>query len=366
MEKDFRFNLQETAGALGDYGTLLPIVLGVAIVSDINLSHILFFFAVFYIATGIYYRLPIPVEPMKAMGVVAIAGGLSSAEIAGAGITMGLILLLLGLTGSIEIIKKYIPACIIRGIQLGLALTLMKQAFVFIIDDWQLGLIALLIVLFFTLAPLLDISALVVFALGLSVGIYYYGLPKITLFSMPSIIIPSGLELWRGFINGTIPQLPLTIGNAVLATSLLVKDLLDRNVPERKLVFSMSIMCLVSTPFGGFPMCHGAGGLAAQYRFGARTGGSNIISGVILLIVAIFFAAPDLVNLIPYGALGALLFFSAIELIRSAIRTDNYFFTGITGLLALLFGITPSFAIVLALYWIWDCWQKKNSQRQTS
>ncbi|MDY6827128.1 MAG: putative sulfate/molybdate transporter [Bacillota bacterium] len=352
MEKDFRFNLHEIAGAIGDYGTLLPIVMGVAVVSEVNLSHILFFFALSYIATGIYYHLPMPVEPMKAIGVIAIAGTLSAAEIAGAGILMGLILLLLGITGSIEYIKKYIPSCIIRGIQLGLALTLMKQALNFIISDWQLGLVSLFLVLLFTFAPILDISALVVFAIGLAVGIYYHGLPPITYFSLPHLLIPTTRELLGGFVNGVLPQLPLSLGNAVLATSLLITDLLNRRVPEKKLVLSMSLMCLISAPLGGFPMCHGAGGLAAQYRFGARTGGSNIISGIILLIVALFFAGPELTGLIPYGALGALLLFSSFELGKSAVRTDNFFFTATTGIIALFFGITLAFVILFLLYWL--------------
>lgn len=78
LEKDFRFNLEEFAGAIGDYGTLLPIILGVALVVDVNLSAIFFFFALSYIFTGLYYKLPMPIEPMKAVGAIAIAGGNNS------------------------------------------------------------------------------------------------------------------------------------------------------------------------------------------------------------------------------------------------------------------------------------------------
>jgi len=352
MRKNFRFNLQEIAGAIGDYGTLLPIVIGVAVITEANLSHILFFFALSYIGTGVYYKLPVPVEPMKAIGVIAIAGTLSVAEIASAGILMGLTLLILGLTGGIELIKSYVPMCLVRGIQLGLALILMREAFNFITADWQLGLVSLAIVLVFTFAPILDISSLVVFVLGLSLGIYLYGIPSVTYFSLPKIIIPTAPELWSGFLHGAVPQLPLTLGNAVLATSLLITDLFGDKVPEKRLVLSMSFMCLASSPFGGFPMCHGAGGLAAQYRFGARTGGSNIISGVLLLFISFFFAAPDLAQLIPYGALGALLFFSGLELTKSAVKTDKALFTAITGIIALFSGITVSFGIMLAFYWV--------------
>ena len=359
MKKDLRFNLEEAAGAVGDYGTILPIIISAAAISGLNLSHILFFFAIFYIAVGLYYRIPIPVEPMKAIGVVVIAGTLKGAEITGAGISMGLILLLIGLTGSMEFIKKYIPVSIIHGLQLALALTLMKQALNFIIGDWVLGLIALAVILFFTFAPLLDVSALVVLALGIAVGIYYNGAPEITFFTLPKLIIPSGPDLLNGFLYGTVAQLPLTLGNAALATSLLAKDLLNKDVPEKKLVTTMGIMCVVSPSFGGFPMCHGAGGLAAQYRFGARTGGANIISGLFFLVMALFFGASNLAQLIPLGALGAMLLFSGIELTKGAIKTDNKYFTTATGVLGFLMGITPGFVIMMVIYWLYVIFKKK-------
>ena len=69
---DYRFNLEEIAGSVGDFGTLIPIVLGVAIISHINLGHMLLFFSIWYIITGIYYKMPVPVEPMKIIGVVVL------------------------------------------------------------------------------------------------------------------------------------------------------------------------------------------------------------------------------------------------------------------------------------------------------
>ena len=365
MQNPFRLNWQETAGALGDYGTLLPIIIGVAAVTEVDLSYILFFFATSYIITGLYYKLPIPVEPMKAIGVVAIGGTLSSAEIAAAGIFMGLLLLLLVFTGGINFIKNIVPECIIRGIQLGLALILLREAFNFIAADWQLGLISVSLVLIFTLAPILDVSALVVFALGLGWGIYYYGPPPLTFLSWPDLVIPAAGDLWVGFWHGAIPQLPLTLGNAVLATTLLVKDLFHKKVPEKQLMLSMSLMCLISSTLGGFPMCHGAGGLAAQYRFGARTGGSNIISGIILLLVAVFFASPQLVNILPFGALGALLLFSGLELIKSATKTEHLLITVITAAIALFGGMPLALGVMLVYYWIaryfrLNPWKKVN------
>jgi len=352
MDKSFVFNLKETAGAIGDYGTILPIVIGVSIVTDVSLPNVLVFFAISFIATGIYYKLPMPVEPMKAIGVVAISGSLSANEIAGSSIVMGLMLLGLTITGSFSYIKKSIPLFLIRGVQFGLALILIRESLNYVFVDWELGLISIIIVLLFTILPIVDISSLVVFIVGISISVYYHSLPTMSLFSIPDVIVPTSRDLLVGFLNGSLPQLPLTIGNAILATSLLIDDLFDSKVSENKLMVSMGLMCLLSAPFGGFPMCHGSGGLAAQYRFGARTGASNIISGVILLVIALFFASPDLVKLIPYGALGALLLFSGIELIKSAVKTNNAYYTIITGVAALFFGITTAFGLMLFSYWI--------------
>ncbi len=365
MERDFRFNLEEIAGAVGDYGTLIPIIIGVAAVTEIKIGPVLFFFGLSYIFTGLYYKLPMPVEPMKAVGTLAIAGVLTASQIAGAGILMGIILLLIGVTGGIDYIKKVIPHWLIRGVQLGMALILLRTALRFIIGDWVIGLISIGIVLFFTFAPILDFSGLLIFGLGLIIGIHNQGMIPVYHFSWPAFTWPAPADFWQGFLNGVLPQLPMTLGNAVLATSLLITDLLERKVPESKLVNSMGLMCIIASPFGGFPMCHGSGGLAAQYRFGARTGGSNIISGVILLLAAFFFASPELVNIIPYGVLGALLFFSASQLLQSAVKTNNRLYTGITGVIALLVGMAPAF-ITMFIFSLFERFYLKKDTGQST
>ena len=350
--KNFRFNLEETAGAIGDYGTLIPIIIGVTAVTDLKLATILFFFGIFYIGIGVYYKLPMPVEPMKAIGTIAIAGKLSSMEIVGAGVTTGLIFILIGLTGTMQYIKKSIPNSIIRGIQFGLVLKLLKTAIDFTLQTPYIGGIAIIIIIVFYFASILDISALVVFTVGLIWGIYTHGLPPLTNFVLPELSLPSFQTLKSGFWQGTLPQLPLTLGNSVLATSLLIKDLFKREVKEDKIVTSVGIMSIISSPLGGFPMCHGAGGLAAQYRFGARTGGSNIISGIILLLISFFFASQELIHIIPYGILGALLFFSSLQLFDSTKKTDNWLFTGLTGVLAFVIDMSIGFIIMLIIYWV--------------
>jgi MFS superfamily sulfate permease-like transporter len=108
-------------------------------------------------------------------------------------------------------------------------------------------------------------------------------------------------------------------------------------------------MNLVATPLGGFPMCHGAGGLAAMYRFGARTGGANIVAGLFILIFAVAFAPPEVLTLIPLGVFGALLVFVALELGKHSVKTESYLVTGTVAVLTLAIGLTFAFILGMVL-----------------
>ncbi|WP_245618575.1 putative sulfate/molybdate transporter [Methanogenium cariaci] len=151
--------------------------------------------------------------------------------------------------------------------------------------------------------------------------------------ALPAFFLPSPEVFFPAFTDLVLPQVPLTITNAILATSLLTLDLFRHEIkPDRLSATIGGVMNLVSVPFGGFPpMCHGAGGMAGQYRFGARTGGgANIIAGIILLAFAIFFASAGVLSIIPpTGIFGALLLFVAIELGIHATKTDSLAVTGI-------------------------------------
>ena len=149
---DFRFNLEEIAGAIGDYGTLFPIVLGVAFVSNLNLGHILLFFSVWYIITGLYYKMPMPVEPMKVIGAIVIAGGLSKQEITASGMILGVFFLILGFGKGMKFIQDKVPPSVVRGIQMGLALILFRTSVNFIIKDSVLSIICITIIILFFIA----------------------------------------------------------------------------------------------------------------------------------------------------------------------------------------------------------------------
>jgi hypothetical protein len=351
-----RFNLSELAGSLGDFGTIIPLILAVALVSDVNARYILFFFGIWFILTGLYYRLPIPLEPMKAVAVIVIAGSIGSGEIAAAGLILGVIFLVLGYGRFFAIIEKWVPQSVVRGIQLGLALLLFRSSLGFVVKDPTFFLIGIAIIaVFYLLAryrSIPDLSTIVVIGVGLIAGIALYGVPPISFIPAPQLVIPLPTDFSSAFSTLVLPQVVLTITNAILATSLLTKDLFAKEVPPKKFSTSIGLMNIFSVPFGGFPMCHGAGGLAGQYRYGARTGGANIYAGLIFLILALFFSSPQVLSIIAVGVLGALLVFVGIEMCRHSFKTDSLIVTVIIGVLALVSSMTVAFIVGMVIAFV--------------
>jgi hypothetical protein len=363
-----RFTLSEFAGSLGDFGTIIPLILAVALVSDVNPRYILLFFGIWFILTGLYYRLPIPLEPMKAIAVIVISAGIGSGEIAAAGIILGLLFLILGYGPLFAIIERYVPQSVVRGIQLGLALLLFKASLDFIFKDplfFSIG--VAIIIIFFVLSryrSIPDLSSLVVIGIGVAGGIIISGIPPVSVMPPPHLVIPLPQDFIAGLSTLVIPQSVLTIANAILATSLLTKDLFGKDVPPKRFSLTIGLMNLSSVPFGGFPMCHGAGGLAGQYRYGARTGGANIFAGGIFILLALFFSSPEVLSIVAVGVLGALLVFVGIEMGKHGIRTDMLPVTLLIGILALAFSMTVAFIIGLIAAYLYPHLKRRTGACQ--
>lgn len=357
-ERGIRFTLEEIAGAVGDFGTIFPILLGVAIVCpDVNVSHFFLFLAAWYIIAGFYYRLPMPIEPMKAIGAIVIAEGLCAGEIVASGIVVGALFLLLGLVGGMTWIGERIPKSVVRGVQAGLALILLRTSLGYIVPDALFAAVSIGIILVFFVASqrtrIPDVSALLVLLIGLAAGIAVQGMPPFRLMPLPVPVLPLPADFIAGTWDLALPQIPLTLTNAILATSLLTYDLFPKKgVNPDRLSRTIGAMNLVSTPLGGFPMCHGAGGLAAMYRFGARTGGANIIAGIFILVFAVAFAPPEVLTLIPFGVFGALLVFVALELGKHSVKTESYLVTGTIAVLTLAIGLTVAFIVGMILAYV--------------
>ncbi|MBS3740203.1 putative sulfate/molybdate transporter [Candidatus Bipolaricaulota bacterium] len=350
---DFRFTLEEISGAFGDSITVIPLLIGIGITTEASLAHLLLFFALFQIGTGLFYRLPMPVEPMKALAALVIAGTLTYQQALAAGIVLGVMLLFSGTVGLMNWLDDFVPVSVVRGVQLGLAFLLLKTSVDYVTQNICLASIGIGIVLLFLILKkkynLPNLSAFIVLILGAAYGIYLNGAPEITLMELPRFNFPSFAAFPRGIILGALPQFFLSVGNAVLATTLLFKDLLDRKVGPDSLSQSMGVMCIFSSLFGGFPACHGSGGLSGQYRFGARTGGSNLILGMVYLGIALIAGSANFLTFYPVSALGALLVFVGLELASAGTKTNRWIITLVVAVLSYFTNLAIGFIAGLAL-----------------
>jgi MFS superfamily sulfate permease-like transporter len=321
----FTLDLREVGGALGDLGTLLPLMLGVIAVAGLAPTPVLLGFAAFYVATALVYRLPIPVQPMKAVAAVLLTTQVSGAGLVAAGVTIGAAMLLLGVTGWIDRVARAVPQSVLAGLQLGLGLALALVA-VELLGTAPVAGAAILVLLVALLparrwpAALIALLAAVLLAQAVEVpGIGFSGDPAAG-FALPAP--PTLAELRQSVTLLVLPQLSLTLTNAVLITALLAGDYYGpraTHVTPARLSVTTGLANLLLTPFGALPMCHGAGGLAAHHRFGARSGTAPLLLGLALAALAL---APgrlgiELLAAVPAAGLGALLLVAAGDLALS-------------------------------------------------
>jgi len=328
-----RFDRMEWAGAFGDLGTLIPFVVAYIAVLKVDPHGVLFAFGVAGIVCGLVYRTPFPVQPMKAIGAVATTQAaqtivITSGAVYAAGLVTGVVWLLLGLTGTAQRIARLVGAPVITGIILGLGMGFMLQGTSMMSKDWWLGGIGLagtLLLLAYRGFP----AMFALLAFGALWGIardpaILPALAEVSAeFRAPSFAL--GDLTWNDLVIGclflALPQLPLTLGNAVIAIREENNRLFpDRPVTEDRVATSTGIMNLLGSAVGGVPMCHGAGGMAGHVRFGARTGGAAIILGVLLVLLALFFAGSVevLFRVFPPAVLGVILFLTGAQLALGA------------------------------------------------
>ncbi|MBU2227622.1 MAG: putative sulfate/molybdate transporter [Proteobacteria bacterium] len=318
--KSFEFNLRELAGSMGDFGTLFPLAIGYIAVCGLDPAGFLVMMGLANIATGLIYKLPMPIEPMKVLAVVAIAQRWTPSMIYASGFAMGVVWLVLAATGIIGRLARITPNSVVRGIQATLGIMLAVEALKMISTGWVLGAVAVAIVLLFResrYAP----AAVVLMLLGMAIVAVEGRLPAGSLirFTPPPLTGFSPKEIWDSLVLAGFAQVPLTITNATIATSALIGTYFpDRPVSVGKLSWSQGIMNLIVPFFGGMPMCHGCGGLAGQYYFGARTGGTNLIEGAIEIALGLFFAAAiaGLFSVFPAAIIGAMMFLIGLELTK--------------------------------------------------
>lgn len=326
----YRFTFRELGGAFGDLGTFLPHVISVLTVGGLASGGVLLGFGLFYLASGLLYRLPVPVQPMKAVSAVVLTAGLTPGAVAATGLILGVVLLVLGATGAINRLARVIPASVIAGLQLGLGLGFAWLGLELMLGEPWLGLGILALLLALSMLPGCP-AALIGLAVALAAGQLSGLAPAPAAFApglaLPGMVLPSLAEIGAALHLAVLPQIALTLTNAVIVTAALARTLYPEGgvrVSERRLCLTSGTANLLLAPFGALPMCHGAGGLQAHHRFGARTGAAPLLIGGLLLTLALFFSstAVDLLAMIPLPAIGAFLIIAGADLAKSRRLTD--------------------------------------------
>ncbi len=323
------YDRMEWAGAFGDLGTLIPFVAAYIGVLKMDPFGVLFAFGAAMLVCGLYYKTPFPVQPMKAIGAVAALQAVQTtvvtpAAVYSAALVTGAIWLLLGITGLAARVARLVPPTVVIGIVFGLGFGFMLEGIRMMRTDWLIaviGVVGTLLLMGNRTIP----AMFVLLVFGATVGAFQQpALLTALTHAGAALHVPTFAlaELsWNQFVVGALllalPQIPLTLGNAVIA----IREENNRLFPHRPVTeggvsISTGIMNLFSASVGGVPMCHGAGGMAGHIAFGARTGGAVVILGCVLLALAFFFSdSVDLLfRLFPTAVLGVILFLTGAQL----------------------------------------------------
>jgi MFS superfamily sulfate permease-like transporter len=327
-----RYDLRELNGAFGDLGTLIPFVLGYVTVNRLDPAGVFTAFGLLMVAAGLWFRTPMPVQPMKAIAAVAVSqpGLVTPGAIWAGGLFTGALWLALGLTGLATRVARLAGRPVVQGLVLGLGLTLMLEGVKMMARDPVVAVVVAVLTFALLARPHLP-AMLVLLAVGVAVGVSRE--PNLLAELMALSVrwrwpLPPAVLTWPEVLTGVVvlalPQAALTFGNAVVATVEENNDLFpDRPVTVRTVALSHGVMNVVGAALNGVPVCHGAGGMAGHVRFGARTGGAVVMMGALLLVVGLFLAdsVGTLLRLFPLSVLGVILLVGGLELATGMLPT---------------------------------------------
>jgi SulP family sulfate permease len=323
----------DVAGAFGDIGVLFPIAIALITLNHLNPTAVFLAAGLTYILAGHYFRIPIAVQPFKAVAAIALAMSLPPSAIASAGLLMGILLLFVAATNLATWLAKLFSLPIVRGIQLGLGLLLAREGLRLMLGSrsnlvfgwgpslpaWAIALGGAILQLGFRGSRRYP-AALVLLIAGIVLGVTagWGNLPSFHWGMQPvEILHPEMSELRQVLPLLVVPQFALTFGNAIVATENTAQILYgeqSRRVTVRALSWSIGIVNVITAAFQGAPLCHGSGGITAHYRFGARTSKSSYIIGGLCIFLGLFGrAATDLLTVIPTAILGVFLLYVGIQ-----------------------------------------------------
>ncbi len=321
----FRFTLAELSGALGDLGVLLPLTLALITLNGVSAASAFVVIGLAYLLNAWAYRLPLPVQPLKSLAATALALGLPAGVVHAGAWWMALIFLGLALSNAAHWIGWLFPKPVVRGIQLGLALLLLRSAWTLLGAPGTAGAVHLRLILGGLLAAGIflltrpDWAALGLISFGVAATVVGAGWPHLTLsLAWPTPTAPAPADFIPGLLLLALPQAPLSLANSVFATQDAARQYFGpaaKHVTPRRLLSTMGISNVAAALFGGVPVCHGCGGLTAHYRLGARTGGAPLILGLFFLLLGLLGGQTllPILRLVPFPILGLLLAYVGVQ-----------------------------------------------------
>lgn len=360
------FGISEWSGAMGDLGTMLPLAFALVVFNGYPPERIFSLWGITYFISGYFYKVPVSVQPLKAMSVIAIAHGFSLNFLTSTAVIYGLLLIILSATGILKWLQKWFSPALVKGIQLGIGLILAQKALKLVIDNGlmlhfksysiavntALMLAVILILWLFQFRKKFPAVLMLIGGSILLVAVFLPGFkPDVPAGSPFELSVPD-FSIWLdALVLLIIPQLPLTLGNAIFAADdschTLWKDQAERVNPTR-LGLSIGISDALIGTLGGFPICHGAGGMGAHAQFGGKTGGTTMILGGILIIVGLISPLAAFLFLIPIPILGSLLLFDSIRMITFVRKLGAYPEIVTAAIVGLVSFFTSNLSIALA------------------
>lgn len=321
----------DVSGAFADLGIFVPLAAALVLVNGLQAGSVLIVAGLAVLLAGVAFGVPFPVQPLKALTALAVAQQLPADVIHAAGLEIGVILVLLAVTGTADKLSRVFTRSVIRSLQFGVGTLLVVSAFKLVrhpplvfeqatTPSWGLALALATLVIagvaarrrwYSLTAPLLALGTAATWIAARP------HLGDVRLY-VPDVGIPSFGVFGTAFVLLVIPQLPLTYGNAVVGVSDLAREHFGgaaRRVTPGRVSLSCGIANLVSAVVGGMPMCHGSSGLSAHVRLGARTAGMNVLLGTSFLTLGLVFSDQvlTLFGLLPVWALAGFLAYAGIR-----------------------------------------------------
>lgn len=365
-----RLDRRELSGAVADVGVLVPIAVALIVGNGLSATAVLLPAGLLYLTAAAVYRLPVPVQPLKAFGAIAIAKGLGSDEIAAGALLMGVIFIVLGRFGLLDLAARGFPRALIRGVQFTVGLLFLKIAWTLVTEPpkgfqdhalspgWALPIALLVLVLAFALRSQPITLALV--GAGAVAMVVLAG--DKAAFGPSAISLPhlDSATFWTAFTVLVVPQVPLSFANSCLATADAARVYFGKaaeRVSPGRLATTFGSANLFAGAISGMPVCHGAGGLTAHYAFGARTAAAPAAMGVLLLTLALALGAglAGLLAAFPLPILAGVLATAGVLhllLLRDLSRARDWLVALLVGVVGFEVNLTVGLALGLALWWL--------------